>query len=46
MTKMFRVSICVLLLALFAAAQQPDNTPIEPMDQTPDLSRKRGFPDD
>ena len=35
MTKIIRVSICVLLLALFAAAQQPDNTPIEPMEQTP-----------
>src|SRR5579862_8834487 len=36
MTKIFRVSICVLVLALFAAAQQqPDNTPIEPMEQTP-----------
>ena len=32
--KIFRASICVLLLAAAAGAQQ-DNPPVEPMDQTP-----------
>ena len=32
--KTFRASICLLLLAGFAAAQQ-ESTPTQPMDQTP-----------
>ena len=33
--KLFRASICALLLAGLAAAQQEHNPPVEPMDQTP-----------
>ena len=36
MKKLVRASICALLLAGLAAAQQQDqNPPVEPMDQTP-----------